>query len=86
VDIADGLRLGETWPTLDARKPAGPTLVMVAPDLGGTSESADTTALRGDDRAAVRRVADAFVELDGGHCLHRDQPELWLRTILDFAG
>ena len=86
VDIADGLRLGPTWPTLGAAKPASPTLVVVAPELSGTTESVDTTALRGDDRAAARRVADAFVELDGGHCLHRDQPELWLRTILDFAG
>jgi pimeloyl-ACP methyl ester carboxylesterase len=85
VDIANGLRLGATWPALDAGKPDSPTLVVVAPDLGSTSRSADTTALRGDDRAAARRVADAFVELDGGHCLHRDQPELWLRTILDFA-
>jgi pimeloyl-ACP methyl ester carboxylesterase len=86
VDIADGLRLGATWPTLDSARAEGPTLVVAAPDPGGTSRSADTTALRGDDRAAARRVADGFVELDGGHSLHRDQPELWLRTILDFAG
>jgi pimeloyl-ACP methyl ester carboxylesterase len=85
-DIAAGLRLGANWPALDAAKPASPTLVVVAPDPGGVSRSGDTTALRGDDRAAARQVADAFVELDGGHCLHRDQPELWLRTIIDFAG
>ena len=42
--------------------------------------------LRGNDRAAARQIADAFVELDGGHCLHRDQPDAWLQAILDFTG
>jgi pimeloyl-ACP methyl ester carboxylesterase len=85
-DIAAGLRLGAEWPALDATKLTSPTLVMAAPDPGAASRSVDSTALRGDDRAAARQVADAFVEFDGGHCLHRDQPELWLRTIIDFAG
>ena len=85
-DIAAGLRLGATWPALDAAELTSPTLVVVAPDPGGASRTADTTALRGQDRAAARQVADAFVELDGGHHLHRDQPELWLRTVIDFTG
>ena len=85
-EIADGLRLGVEWPALDAGKLTSPTLVVVAPDPGGVGRSGDTTVLRGEDRAAARQVADAFVELDGGHSLHRDQPELWLRTIIDFAG
>ena len=85
-EIAAGLQLGAQWPALDADKLTSPTLVIVAPDPGGVGRSADTTALRGEDRAAARQVADSFVELDGGHSLHRDQPELWLRTIIDFAG
>ena len=85
-EIAAGLRLGAEWPRLDAVQLTSPTLVVVAPDPGDGGRSADSTALRGEDRAAARQVADAFVELDGGHCLHRDAPELWLRTITDFAG
>ena len=85
-EIAAGLRLGADWSALNAGRLTSPTLIVVAPDPGDESRSADSTALRGQDRAAARQVADAFVELDGGHCLHRDQPELWLRTIIDFAG
>jgi pimeloyl-ACP methyl ester carboxylesterase len=85
-DIAAGLRLGADWPALDATKLTSPTLLIAAPDSGAAvSRPADGTALRGNDRAAARQVADAFVELDGGHCLHRDQPDLGLRTIIDFA-
>ena len=61
-------------------------MVMVAPEGSGVARERDTTALRGADRGVARQVADAYVELDGGHCLHRDNPELWLRTIVDFAG
>jgi len=85
-EIAAGLRLGAEWSALNAVQLTSPTLIVVAPDPGDGSRSADTSALRGEDRAAAREVADAFVELDGGHCLHRDQPDLWLRTIIDFAG
>ena len=46
----------------------------------------DATVLRGSDRAAARQIADSFVELDGGHCLHRDHPDAWLQAILDFTG
>jgi pimeloyl-ACP methyl ester carboxylesterase len=84
-EISAGLRLGPAWWGLDAAKLTSTTLVVAAPEPGFLSRSADTTALRGDDRAAARQVADAFVELDGGHWLHRDQPEVWLRTITDFA-
>ncbi len=85
-EIAAGLRLGAEWAALGAAQLMGPTLVVVAPDPGDGSKSADTSALRGDDRAAARQLADVFVELEGGHCLHRDQPQLWLQTIRDFAG
>jgi pimeloyl-ACP methyl ester carboxylesterase len=86
-EIAAGLRLGAEWPGLNAVRLTSPTLLIVAPDPGtGIRSADDTTALRGEDRAAARELADAFVELDGGHCLHRDQSKLWLRTVTDFAG
>ena len=85
-DIAAGLRLGADWPALDATKLTSTTLLIATPDPGAAvSRPANGTALRGNDRAAARQVADAFVELDGGHCLHRDYPERWLRTVMDFA-
>jgi len=89
-EIAAGLRKGADWPDLEANRVTIPTLVLAAREDGssigvGTGQ-ADATVLRGPDRAAARQIADAFVELDGGHCLHRDQPDAWLRTILDFTG
>jgi pimeloyl-ACP methyl ester carboxylesterase len=65
-----------------------PVLVLAAPDAPPASFSTDgATALRGADRAAVRALLppDHFVVLDGGHCLHRDQPERWLRAVTGFA-
>jgi pimeloyl-ACP methyl ester carboxylesterase len=85
-EIADGLRLGAEWPRLEATELDSPMMVIVAPEGSRPDKEADTSSLRGADRGVARQVADAFVELDGGHCLHRDRPELWLRTIIDFAG
>ena len=89
-EIAAGLRKGADWPGLESSRVAVPTLVVAAREDGSSigvgTRVADATVLRGPDRAAARQIADAFVELDGGHCLHRDQPDAWLRTILDFTG
>jgi len=89
-EIAAGLRKGAEWPTLEAGSLSIPTLVVAAPERDGTVGAgtglADATVLRGRDRAAARQIADAFVELEGGHTLHRDQPDAWLRAILDFTG
>jgi pimeloyl-ACP methyl ester carboxylesterase len=89
-EIAAGLRTGADWPTLEAAELSVPTLVLVAPEGSGRVDidagSADSSVLRGRDRAAARQVADTFVELEGGHCLHRDQPDAWLRAVLDFTG
>jgi pimeloyl-ACP methyl ester carboxylesterase len=89
-EIAAGLRQGSHWPSLEAARRTVPTLVLAAAEvpvsIGVGAGPADATVLRGPDRAAARQVADAFVELDGGHCLHRDQPDAWLRAILDFTG
>jgi pimeloyl-ACP methyl ester carboxylesterase len=44
-------------------------------------------ALRGADRDAVRAALspERFVVLDGGHCLHRDDPARWLQAVDGFA-
>ena len=60
--------------------------MLAAPDAPGINRDEDGTALRGVDRAAARVIADAFVEIDGGHCLHRDRPDAWLQAVTGFAG
>jgi pimeloyl-ACP methyl ester carboxylesterase len=89
-EIAAGLRRHAEWPTLDAAGLTVPTLVIAATESGSGDGvglgMAEASVLRGPDRAAARQIADAFVELDGGHCLHRDKPDAWLRAILDFTG
>ncbi len=89
-DIAAGLRRGPEWPGLEACALTVPTLVIAAREVDATigvgTGIGDATVLRAADRAVARQIADAFVELDGGHCLHRDQPDAWLQAILDFTG
>jgi pimeloyl-ACP methyl ester carboxylesterase len=63
-----------------------PVLVVAAPEEpGGFLGSA--TALRGADRKAIQAQlpADRFVVLEGGHCLHRDDPGRWLEVVESFA-
>jgi pimeloyl-ACP methyl ester carboxylesterase len=65
-----------------------PVLVLAAPDAPpGTFNADGGTALRGADRAAVQALVapDRFVVLNGGHCLHRDQPDRWLDSVSAFA-
>ena len=53
-----------------------PALVLLAPVVGSSFLLEGGSALRGEDREAVRALVpqDRFVELDGGHSLHRDDP------------
>lgn len=86
-DIAAGLGTGPDWPSLASAASDRPTLVLAAPDAPGSNRLFDATVLRGADRESARELADTFVELDGGgHCLHRDRPEDWLRAVLAFSG
>jgi pimeloyl-ACP methyl ester carboxylesterase len=64
-----------------------PTLVLAAPDAPGRFPLDPGSALRGADRRAVRAelAPERFVELDGGHCLHRDNPQGWLEAVDSFA-
>jgi pimeloyl-ACP methyl ester carboxylesterase len=64
-----------------------PVLVLAAPDAPGSFTDDGGSALRGEDRAAVRATLpdDRFVVLDGGHCLHRDVPQQWLNEVIAFS-
>jgi pimeloyl-ACP methyl ester carboxylesterase len=64
-----------------------PTLVLAAPDAPGRFPPEPRSALRGADRQAVRGALapERFVEIESGHCLHRDDPQRWLEVVDDFA-
>jgi len=74
--VAAGLRGTLAWdlPPLVAGAPA-PALVLVAPE--------ERSALKGPERAAVHAALGParVVELEGGHCLHRDDPDAWLAAV-----
>jgi pimeloyl-ACP methyl ester carboxylesterase len=63
------------------------TLVLAARDAARRFPLDQGSALRGDDREAVRAAVrpGRFLELDGGHCLHRDDPQRWLEVVDAFA-
>jgi pimeloyl-ACP methyl ester carboxylesterase len=87
--VAAGLRAGlRSWdvPAL-VRAVTVPVLVLVAPDARGDDPDRPGSALTGDARAGVRAAlpADRFVELPGGHCLHRDLPQEWLAAVEVFT-
>lgn len=80
--VAAGIREGMSWdlPGL-VTAAAGrqlPILVLAAAADGALAEPG---------RAAVRAAlpADRFVELPGGHCLHRDLPDRWLAEVRAFT-
>jgi pimeloyl-ACP methyl ester carboxylesterase len=64
-----------------------PVLVLAAHDAPGTFPLDAGSALRGADREAVRSALapERFVVLEGGHCLHRDDPARWLEVVEGFA-
>jgi pimeloyl-ACP methyl ester carboxylesterase len=79
--VAAGLRHALRWdlPALvRAARPA--VLVLAAPE--------ERSALAGREREEVRAALPGgrFVVLEGGHCLHRDDPEAWLRAVDAFRG
>jgi pimeloyl-ACP methyl ester carboxylesterase len=64
-----------------------PVLVLAARDAQGRFPLDAGSALRGADREAVRAAlaTERFVEIDGGHCLHRDNPQRLLEELDGFA-
>jgi pimeloyl-ACP methyl ester carboxylesterase len=78
--VADALRHVLRWDLAAlVRDARAPVLVLVAPE--------ERSALTGEGRAAVQAAlpADRFVVLEGGHCLHRDDPAAWLRAVDAFS-
>jgi pimeloyl-ACP methyl ester carboxylesterase len=88
VSVVDGLRGALHWElsALVADAPV-PLLVLAAPDGPGSFPADPGSAVRGADRDALRAQlpAERFVVLDGGHCLHRDDPERWADAVTTFA-
>ena len=87
--VAAGIRAGlRSWdlPALVAAVDV-PVLVLVAPDTGGQDPDRPGSALSGEAREGVRAAVppDRFVELPGGHCLHRDLPREWLAAVDAFT-
>jgi pimeloyl-ACP methyl ester carboxylesterase len=86
--ILAGLRTPRPWdlPTLVATLRAH-ALVLAAPDEPDPLGEGRLSLLRGIDRLAVERTlpAERFTVLPGGHHLHRDVPELWVKTFKEFA-
>ena len=64
-----------------------PTLVLAAADAPGRFPLDPGSALRGADRATARSALapGRFVEIEGGHCLHRDDAARWLEVVDGFA-
>ena len=64
-----------------------PVLVLAARDAQGRFPLDAGSALRSADRDAVRAALapKRFVEIEGGHCLHRDDPRRWLEAVDGFA-
>jgi pimeloyl-ACP methyl ester carboxylesterase len=64
-----------------------PMLVLAAPDARGRFPLDPGSALRGADREAVRAALppERLVEIEGGHCLHRDDARRWLEAVEAFA-
>lgn len=79
--VAAGLRAGlRGWdvPRLVAGSRV-PVLLLAAAE--------PASALLGEARSATRAAlpADRFLELPGGHCLHRDLPDRWLAAVDAFT-
>lgn len=86
-DVAGGLALGSTWLPRDPLSDTPPPLLLLlAPDVSGVNRLEDASALRGRDREQARSALHADVQiLDAGHCIHRDDPDGWVRAVTGFA-
>jgi pimeloyl-ACP methyl ester carboxylesterase len=88
ASVVAGLRGPLQWdlPALVAAAPV-PVFVVAAPDGPGSFPADPGSAVRGADRDALRArlPAERFVVLEGGHCLHRDDPERWVDAVASFA-
>ncbi len=88
AEVARALRAGFTWelPAMVSRA-AVPVLVVAAHEVEGALPIVQGTALLGPERQALVEMlpADRFVELPGGHSLHRDMPEQVVDLLVRFV-
>lgn len=86
--ITSGLRGPLRWnlPGLAAAAPI-PTLLLAAPAGPGSFATCGGSALQEPDRTRLQDTLPSgrFIIIDGGHCLHRDQPERWVTEADVFA-
>ena len=86
--VLAGLRAPRPWdlPTLLGTLRAA-ALLLVAPDEHDPLGPGRLSDLRGLDRRAIekRLPSDRFTVLHGGHHLHRDLPDLWVKAVTEFA-
>ena len=83
--VTAGVRTSFTWDLVELVAGATvPVLLVVAPEnpVRGVG-----SALGGTDRARVAELVgpERLVVMDGGHCLHRDHPDAWVRAVASFA-
>ena len=87
--ITSGLRGPLQWnlPGLVTAASGIPMLVLAAPANPASFAAHGGSALQDPDRAWLNHAlpADRFIVLDGGHCLHRDQPGRWVAETHAFA-
>jgi pimeloyl-ACP methyl ester carboxylesterase len=86
--LRGGLRKWDVSALVGRVSSAGvPVLVLAAAESGGTFGEPPGSALTDEARAGVRAAlpASRFLELPGGHCVHRDHPDLWLAAVRAFA-
>ena len=88
VAVAAGLRAGLRGWDMPALVTAAVTAPAGAAEVLVLAAAEPGSALTGDVRSGVRAAlpADRFVELPGGHCLHRDLPAQWLAAVDAFTG
>jgi pimeloyl-ACP methyl ester carboxylesterase len=83
-----GLRAPRPWdlPTLLGTLRV-PVLLVVAPETPDLPEAGEPSALRGLDRRSGEAMVspERFTVLHGGHHLHRDLPDQWIKVVTEFA-
>jgi pimeloyl-ACP methyl ester carboxylesterase len=64
-------------------------IVSAAPDayvIAALPESGSVLSRRDRDRLSSRLPAGHLIELEDGHCLHRDAPDAWLAAVASIIG
>lgn len=82
--LADALARSLRWDLLELVEAVDvPVRVLAAGDVRASFSADGGSALHEPARTALRGLVGAqhFVELPGGHCLHRDDPDGWVEVV-----